>query len=341
VRLLSVELINFQAHGKTLIEFAPITTIKGPTDAGKSAVIRALRWICLNDLAGDEFIKEGEKQSQILLRFRHNKKEFKAVRIRGSGDNTYELNGTEFKAFGTSVPANIAALFRVSEINFQSQHDSPFWFSESAAEVSRQLNSIVDLTVIDTTLAKIVAMVRQAQGRKDLIKERLAEAEQEYEKLKDQQPRIDEFKELKDLHEKANKAEASERRMGGLLKGVLSHRDNLQPFRQRAAEGTSLLESCKAAITLERKVSRLNELIGKVAYLQSSSTPPPPFDPVERAFQSWMELINKTQGLAQILSDLDKLTGRANARRQAMMTAEASFYERTKGKRCPLCGRVS
>lgn len=343
MRLLSIELNNFQVHGKTLIEFAPITTIKGPTDAGKSAVIRALRWICLNDLTGDTFVKEGERQTQILLRFRHDKKEFEALRIKAIasvGTNTYQLNGTEYKSFASSVPADFAALFRVSEINFQSQHDSPFWFSETAGEVSRRLNSIVDLTVIDTTLAKVTSMFRQAQGKRDLVKERLDEAEQEFEKLKDQQPRIEQFRKLKDLYEEANKAEASHHRMEGFVKDILSYRNSLQPLKEKAAEGGSVLELCKATIVLYRKSDRLKELIGKVAHLQSSSSAPPPFDPVERTFQSWKDLIDKTQELANLLSNLQKLTAQANTRAQIMIAAETAFHEKTKGKQCPLCGKV-
>ena len=342
MRLLSIELNNFQCHERLTLEFAAsITTLKGATDAGKSAIIRALRWICLNDLAGDEFIKEGEKHAQVLLRFRHDKKESKAVRIRGSGDNIYQLNGAEYKAFGTSVPSDLAALFRVSEITFQSQHDSPFWFSETAGEVSRRLNSIVDLTVIDTTLAKITSMARQARERKDLIAERLAEAKLEFEKLKDQQPRIDQFRELKDLHDKANKTEASFHRMGELVRGVHSYRNNLQPLKDKSAEGGDLLASCKTAIAFERKANRLNELIGRMAHLQQSSVEPPPFNPVERAFQSWKETLDKTQGLANLLSNLQKLTAQQNARRQMMIVAEQTFHEKTKGKRCPLCGKLS
>lgn len=344
MRLLSLELVNFQSHEKTLIEFAPITTIKGPTDAGKSAIIRALRWICLNDLAGDEFVKEGERKAQIILRFRHDKKVFEAVRtkaIASVGTNTYELDGNEYKSFSTSVPADIAALFRVSEINFQSQHDSPFWFSETAGEVSRRLNSIVDLAVIDTTLAKITAMVRQAQSRKDLIKERLNEAEQEYERLKDQQPRIEQFRELKGLYEEANKAKASHRKMEGLVKGVLSYRDIIQPLKEKVAAGTSVLFAIGAATHLEKKVLNLNALIGKVVHLQSSSPPPPPFAPVEMAFINWKNAISKAQALANTLSNLQKLTIQADARARSMSAAEAAFHEKVKGKRCPLCGKVS
>src|SRR6185503_10180498 len=112
MKLESLKLENFQCHGSTTISFSPtITTIKGPSDVGKSSILRALGWICLNNIPGEEFIKEGEKETGVTLDISTGKGEdWKIVRIRGKHTNTYELDGEEFKAFGTSVPQPIADL---------------------------------------------------------------------------------------------------------------------------------------------------------------------------------------------------------------------------------------
>ena len=44
---------NFQSHEHTEIEFGPgLNVIVGPSDYGKSAVVRALRWVLYNEPRG-------------------------------------------------------------------------------------------------------------------------------------------------------------------------------------------------------------------------------------------------------------------------------------------------
>jgi len=59
---------NFQVHPKLSLDLDPhITCIIGPSDVGKSAVIRALRWLCQNVPDGAEFIRDGTKQAIVTL----------------------------------------------------------------------------------------------------------------------------------------------------------------------------------------------------------------------------------------------------------------------------------
>ena len=132
--LRSLHIKNFQVHTDLKIEFSPtITSIKGPTDSGKSSVLRALRWVCLNDMAGEAFIREGACSVLALLRIGDRK----IGRGKGQIGNVYRLDDREFKAFGQgNVPQEIAQVLQLNEINFQGQHDAPFWFAETAGEVS-------------------------------------------------------------------------------------------------------------------------------------------------------------------------------------------------------------
>jgi hypothetical protein len=50
------------------------------------------------------------------------------------------------------VPDNIATALNVNSLNFQSQHDAPFWFSLSSGELSRELNELVNLQAMDAAL---------------------------------------------------------------------------------------------------------------------------------------------------------------------------------------------
>ena len=64
-----LRIINFQKHEDLTVSFDDrITTIVGPSDVGKSAVLRALRWVLTNQPDGSGFIREGEKNASVVLR---------------------------------------------------------------------------------------------------------------------------------------------------------------------------------------------------------------------------------------------------------------------------------
>ena len=174
----SIIVENFQALQKLEIEFDPhITIITGETDAGKSSLMRAIEWTALN-MAGDQFVRVGARDATVRLRIdRHE-----ITRSRGKSGNTYALDGSEFKAFGNGVPSDIAAIVNMTDVNFEGQMDPIFWFSETAGEVSRRLNAIVDLGIIDKSLAKIAGVlefcrveVKVSKKNLDKAKEKVAE----------------------------------------------------------------------------------------------------------------------------------------------------------------------
>lgn len=169
----SITLHNFQVHEKLRVDLDPhVTTIVGPTDAGKSAVLRGLRWVALNTPTGDSFIRHGSNCARVVLRVGKRT----VVRKRGHKVNLYKLDGKPFEAFKSDVPEEIAQVLKMGDVTFQRQHDSPYWFSESAGSVSRRLNSIVNLGIIDTTLSSLASSLRKAHTEVEVVEERLKEA---------------------------------------------------------------------------------------------------------------------------------------------------------------------
>lgn len=161
---------NFQRHRKFSVEFAPgVTTLLGRSDAGKSAVLRALRWVMTNQPNGTAFVTHGEDACRVTLWADGHK----VVRERGES-NSYTLDGRVFKALGAGgVPDDIAKLFDVGEVNFQTQLAAPFWLSLSPGQVSQEINAVVSLEEIDRTLAAANAEVKRARGKAAECKERI------------------------------------------------------------------------------------------------------------------------------------------------------------------------
>lgn len=159
---------NFQSHRKLEVDLDPkVTTIVGPSDVGKSAVIRALVWLCSNQPSGTEFRTEGEDEVRVSLTVDGKTIE----RNRSDTVNTYSLESTIFKSFGQKVPNEIVDFLNLDDINFQQQHDSPFWLSLPAGQVSQKLNALVDLSIIDESIKKISSTVSKEKTRCEIIEE--------------------------------------------------------------------------------------------------------------------------------------------------------------------------
>jgi len=155
-----VELTNFQIHKYLVIDFdREVTTIVGRSDGGKSAILRAIRWVCLNLPAGNDFKRVGAKTVSVKLTIDGTVVE----RSQEGSSNLYRIGKDEWTAFGRDVPEPVADFLRISNLNFQRQHDAPFWFSETAGEVSRELNRIVDLELVDTTLKALDSSLRSSR----------------------------------------------------------------------------------------------------------------------------------------------------------------------------------
>lgn len=174
-----IQIRNFQRWRKLDVTLERITTFVGPSDAGKSALVRWLRWICFNTPASTSFITHGESLASGRLVVDGQT----ITRHRGAGRNTYHLGPKKFKSFQRKVPQPIADLLNIREVNFQRQLDPPFWFEKSPGQVSRELNQIVDLGIIDRSLARSAAQVRRYRSMVEVSEARLARAKQEVREL--------------------------------------------------------------------------------------------------------------------------------------------------------------
>lgn len=170
-------LYDFQKHAKLKIDFDQITTLVGETNRGKSTVLRALRWLCLNQPNGNEILRQDSESVRVLLSC--DGKRIK--RTKGKLGNHYYLENESYSAFSNGVPPTIQELLNVSELNFSKQHDPSFWLSLTSGEVAKRLNEIISLDVIDRYTARMASMVRKAKAKETFLSERIASYEQKLE----------------------------------------------------------------------------------------------------------------------------------------------------------------
>jgi exonuclease SbcC len=150
---------NYQSHEDTTLDFHEgINAIIGNSNAGKSAILRTVRWVIDNAPSVDSKNnrnnrdKRGDPINPIEASLSFDDMVIK--RIKSKTRNGYDFGDTSFNAIGTNVPDEITAFLNLSEVNNSRQHDAKFLLTNSSGEVARYLNSILKLDKIDTTLSR-------------------------------------------------------------------------------------------------------------------------------------------------------------------------------------------
>ena len=153
-----VRIRNFQSHRNTELEFNKgLNVIIGPTDSGKTALIRALKWVITNRPGGDSFRSHWGGETEVGITI-----DGKAIARRKSNtENSYAMNENLFKAFGQDVPEEIQQALKMNEVNLQQQMDSPFLLSETPGAVALHFNKVAKLDVIDKALNNVQSNIRE------------------------------------------------------------------------------------------------------------------------------------------------------------------------------------
>ena len=149
---------NFQSHKDSTLEFDPgVNIIVGSSDSGKTAIIRAFRWLITNRPSGDAFRSNwgGDTLVEIIM------ENAEIGRYKTKSDNSYILEESEFKAMGTNVPDEILDALNLNEINLQQQLDSPFLLSNSPGEVAQHFNKVANLEQIDVGIKRLISWVKE------------------------------------------------------------------------------------------------------------------------------------------------------------------------------------
>lgn len=255
----SIHFQNFQCHEDKTIEFDPqISVFWGPTDAGKSSAIRGLIWVLLNQPRGMGFITHGKDFAANTLQIDGRT----ITRGRKGNYNYYSLDGgTPFEAFGTGVPSEIQKVLSVDAISIQRQLDPPFWFLLSPGQVSQELNSVVNLSLIDDALSFFVSKQKKSKLSVSLSEEKLDKAKARKKELSwivGMESRLstieDQEKEIEELEKKANN-----------LKSIIDYVDTIEDTRSRNLSHIQKLEEIikigEEIQTLEQKQESLQTVL--------------------------------------------------------------------------------
>lgn len=149
-----IEIENFQSLKKVSFDFGKITVLTGPSNLGKSAVVRALNTLIYNEF-NTAYVTKGKTFLSISLYFDSNHK----ITFNRDGSTTYyEMDGILYEKVAGKVPEPIQKALNMEKIpfdkdlllnfNFQKQFDPPFLISNSGFEVAKVFGKLMDIDLI-------------------------------------------------------------------------------------------------------------------------------------------------------------------------------------------------
>jgi DNA repair ATPase RecN len=342
-----LQIRNYGANAKVQIEFDPqVTTIIGKSFTGKSWILRALRWVCMNKPPGTSFINWGADRANVRL-FVDNKK---ITRTRSKSVNRYKKTEPDYggeickryTAFGNGVPPAISKVVNVSDINFQGvnelgQHEPPFWFCQTAGEVSRQLNSIVNLEIIDATLSALASKIRTANERIKVTEERFDKALEDKNALAYVKEMNDDLRRIEKVEVKRMiKAQTCEE-LTVILNKCVRYRKIIERTRSQQLHSRNIIEIGQKLQETQKLSESLKNDIEEIRKLRAIiKVQIPDIKSLDETYERLQEVKNEIKSLTVYIGEIKKykeLICQAVGKRKKL-----KLKMNLKGK-CPLCGR--
>ena len=154
-----IQIKNFQSHKDTILTFSPgVNVITGSSDHGKSAIIKALRWLIWNKPSGDDFRSHWGGDTEVTAKLEDG---VVVSRIKKGSENLYKVDNLSFTAFGASVPEEVEKILNLTDINLQQQLNLPFLLTETSGNVAKHFNRVAKIDKINKTEKKINSEISQ------------------------------------------------------------------------------------------------------------------------------------------------------------------------------------
>jgi exonuclease SbcC len=210
----TIKITNFQSHkDSVLVLHEGINVLTGPTDNGKTSVVRALNWVVNNEPKGDSFRSNWGGETCVEINMDVGSR---VERIKDKGVNLYRITFSglyeDFKSFGLGVPEEVTEHLEILPINMQFQMDSPFMLSQTPGEVARYLNEIVNLQDIDISVYNLNKISRENNQRLSNLESQLytqKESLKEYNWIRSADIKLKKVEkleqEMEDLQERKNR----------------------------------------------------------------------------------------------------------------------------------------
>lgn len=160
---------GFQSHEDTEIEFTNgLNAIIGPSNSGKSAIIRALRFVLYNEPKGSDFIRQSAKE--VICRVEFSDGSYLERRRARSSAGSYIVGypdgtKTELKGFTNNIPVDVPNTHQMpyiqlakdleTTLNIGFQLEAPFMIGESPSTRAAIIGHLTGVHLVDTAIREL------------------------------------------------------------------------------------------------------------------------------------------------------------------------------------------
>ena len=269
-KIKSVDIHNFQSHKDTHIDFADFTAIVGPTDSGKSAIIRAIKWCLYNEMNDNNFIRLGCDEVSVKVSFDNGNS---VTRSRKSGKNIYLLQSNnesmELTAFGSGPVKEVMDFHKMREVflfgqdvkmNLHEQHSQPFFLTETPSKKAALLGSLAKTDLIDKAINILSGDIRVEKKALREAKLSLKEVQRKLYEYKDIPQKELELQKALSLSSEAKAKQAISSDLSvkqEQIKGKMERQKNCE---KQASREKEVLEQKEKLFEISKKQGSLYEL---------------------------------------------------------------------------------
>ena len=295
-----LHLTDYQAHKETSLSLdRGVNVIIGQSDSGKSSLMRGLCTVIENEPSGMYLKrKKAKKKYKVTL---INEDNTTITRERTKSSNLYIIDGEEYEGFGVNPPEEVNEILKFKPINIQRQLDDPFLITKSGGEVSRYLNEVADLSIIDTTLKKLTSMKKKNDSDITYAKQDIVALESQIENLPDYDGIEKLVKNLEEIEEDIEYWKEEGYSLSN-LKALIENEE-------------CELEELKKTKVDTNKIDKVLEAIDNIAYEDE-----------------------KYGNLVTLVDEIEELEERIKSDKEELNKVEEEYHELNPDI-CPLCGK--
>lgn len=343
----TLDLRNFQAHKILSLKFSRgLNVIKGTSGVGKSAILRAIFQLIDESIPWSVCQTWNTDDTSIKLNGLVLGERCCIERIHSSKQNSVIIDGKEYDYVGKNAPELLQQKLNIKEQNIQKQKNHWFLIDLKPSQLSKELNSVSGLNIIDASIHEIASRVRNAQTELRLLTGQAAVLEKEVHSLQYIEQMHIMYKSVEEAEHTLTCVEDIQNALKYLnhqLKQYLAQKKNILP--EGIEEDLQNLKVSYQKYTTARKEYLLcSEYYEKMSTLSSSlrtltqnhSTVESEFNELAASFRTYASSSQKVKNLSAVLKQLQSFY---QYKKEAKAALEEAMKEQSKIKICPTCGR--
>ena len=356
-----IELNNFQKHEHFEADLTQkVNVIYGPSDCGKSCVIRALKWVMYGEPRGDVVRKVGTKKTSVKLTLDSG---VAVERIKSASINAFVLHkdGQEYRydAVGRGTPEEVQKALQVEAmpvddknnlfLNLSQQIGLPFLLGESGTYRMKAFNKLTGNDVLDSVSQSFnkdtLKVSREAKSKTEDIDSKTVDYDVLAEQLSVETDTVEEAeKVLKSIKTQENKYSE----IADIKQKFWMLNDTLQVTENKLLDTTSLSET--TLTELKNKVEQYLRIDALSAYLKANASnlmqtglllkeiPVLDTQKLEEKVQQYEIVLDCHKKYTQFVTNLDTVEDQLLEIEANIMESVAEYKALLKEqKTCPVC----